>query len=381
MARNAYTIRDSLFAHAIERGLLVYPFIQSRFGINYAILASEMVSWEEVLDAYENEAYLATATQEDNIEKTALPFYARHHATPSNTVLKIYWDIPANQRVDKVFPALTVVTVAEANPIMYATMEETVLYSTVEYVLVPAKSLNVGADTMVEAGDLTVIEPSVAGVCVTNPEKSWGGTDDETITDVRDHALSARFSYERGTESAIRLELELNMGLQRWEYNLVDCAFDNGSFGLWVDTTVDDFLEAIGQRVDQIKGHGIYAVYNKALPIEFDFDFKIKVANNTDLTPIERENIANAVEESFKTFILKNGVGKKVIMSQAIHAIYTDLMNQTGLLSDKTATVGFFDIHIQTLNNTYKLDDDGNIELERNEVIKVSNVTISIDTS
>jgi uncharacterized phage protein gp47/JayE len=370
-ARTPQEVVDSLFAHAVNEKLLTSTtFRRGRFGIIFSILASEISIWEQYLLYIIKECFLQSATEEQNIERLAAPLRYRFPAKPSRVKLTFYWTVPFDDRPSSItIPYLHIAETEGRDPIQYLTTEERVLYSEQDYVTVSAKSRITGMETKVNAGDLVVCEPRLLNVGVINEEESWGGADQESIEELKENALIARYALEKGTLGAL-ISLLYSEGLTPNNYNLVENNNGFGNFSIYIDTTVDDQVEYIKQQLKNEKAAGIYVVCQKAEPVYVDFDFDVNVANPADLLPNERKMLKQDLTKAFSDFIDNNGVGKKIMLSQATHYLYEELLYKYEI----------YDIEITPQNLISQQDSRGNILVEEYEVVKPNEINIEIIT-
>ena len=235
----------------------------------------------------------------------------------------------------------------------------------------PARSINSGADTKVGPGEITTFQgQNVNGsVKVINPQESWGGADPEDPLVVRTRAMGARYTMEKGTGAAIDLALS-QIGVQTYQYNLIENAFVNGSFGLYVDTQIDEYLNEIKDVVSQTRAKGIYTVCQKAQIVNFTFSLSVEVAGTVDINPEQRNNLKGDITDIIVNFVLLNGVGQKVIASYLVHDILDVVMDKYGV----------YDVSIIPETGSTRYDSYGNILVEDNEVLEIQNVNINITT-
>jgi hypothetical protein len=367
MARDGTQILESLFSNAINVGLVPSRFDQGRIGLLFAVLAAEEVAWETVLDNYKQEGFLQTAVVADDIIKLAAPLHYQTPALPSKVVVKFYW-VNGATKVDTTIPFGQVIQTVDSPPIQYRTMSSVVLYADAEYVLVSARSIDTGLDTMVPAEYITV--SGLSGINVINDGESWGGADIEDPKSVRQNAISARFSMEKGTSNSFGLELS-RLGIQDYQYNLVDLCFGNGTFALYIDTTVDEFIDEIIERIMQIKAAGIYGVIEKVEVVPFTFDFYIEVASKNDITPDKRNSLIQDLTGALTDFVTYNGVGQTVVISVLTHYLLDELTDKYNL----------FDLNINTSTFQYLRDSNGNIVLQDDQILQVTEITVTTSTA
>jgi hypothetical protein len=369
--RTPTEVLDSLFAHAVQEELLTSStFRRGRFGIIFAILASEIANWEEYLSYIIKECYLQSASEDQNIEKLAAPLRYRFPSRPSRTLLTFYWTIPYEQRTtDVTIPYLQIAETEGTDPIQYLVTEEKTLYKEQEYIKVRAQSRLTGKDTKVNAEELCVCEPRLNGISSLNEEASWGGTDQESIEELRENALITRYSLEKGTKSTLEGVLREN-GLYSGDYNLVENNHGYGNFSVYIDTTVEEQIQEIKVELSRIKAAGIYMTCQVATPLYLNLNFEVKISNPADLLPTERKILKQDLEQNFTEFVKNNGVGQKIMMSRAIHYLYEKLLSKYEI----------FDININATELISQKDEDGNILLEEYEVAKIKTINTEIIT-
>lgn len=368
MVRTATTIVTSLFSYAVSEGLLSSDFERGRIGIMFAVIASELSIWEGVISEYQAQCFLQTVTNETLEGYLIEPLHTRTPAKPSDVIVKFYWgDTPTEQRTNTTIPYLQQIETAEENPVVYQTVEAVTLYADQDYTTVRARSYNYGADTMVDANELLNLNPSTTKILVTNPQPSWGGMDQEDLDTAKANAFAMRYNTEKGTRSSMELAL-INEGLKPYQYNLVDNAFGYGSFALYVNTQSDDLINDVKEILDANKAQGIYYVCKKATPVSVNFNFDIKLNGNADLLPNVRDALKADILSAFETFILKNGVGQKIILSKAVYHLFEQLLPKYEI----------YDIQISTVNTSLKTDTEGNLELEDDQVVTLGTYTINL---
>jgi hypothetical protein len=368
--RSGDQILDNLFTNALKVNLVPSRFERGRLGLLFAVLTAEMVAWETVLENYKKEGFLQQAVIKDDIIKLASPFYSPIPALPSNVILKFYWSSSADSHTDTTIPMGQIAQTVDSTPVQYATTESRILYADEEYVLMRATSLTTGLESMVPAEYITSMPSSLSGIKVINEEESWGGADAEDALSIRNRAITARFNYERGTTSSFEIELA-KLGLQPYQYSLVDNAYGYGSLALYVDTTLDEYIEEITSKINEIKASGIYSDVQKVVSIPITISFAIKVVSKSDITPAERDNLKSDITSATTDFITYNGVGQKVVISRLIYYLFQQLKD----------VYNVFDIVIDTSTYSSMSDSDGNIVIDSNEKLEITNISIDITTS
>lgn len=368
MARTGQEILDAFFTNAIDEGLITAVFEQGRLGILFAVAAKQMVTWEEIIEGYENEFNLVTAKNEQSIEYLASPLYRRRFATPSQVMLRFTRAPNSDPDADYIIPINTLVETAEYNPITYYTIEEKTLWAGQEYVTIKAYSHEYGAATMVEANQLTVVKPISLGLDVTNLESSWNGQDIEPIEDVRKGAFNARLQFETDNKYALDKIIRDTTGLKTYEFQLFEDSERPGRFSVYIDSDNEYLIKDVEEIISYNKAFGVYFTCEKAIPVNLDFEFKIEISSTKDLTPDIRRRLKIDVEEAFKNFVETNGIGNTLVLSRGVHRIYEEI------LSDYDIS----DIHLEVLNMANKLDEKGNVDIALNEVIKVQTISFNI---
>ena len=365
MARTGENILNSLWTRAINEELVTSKFEQGRLGLVFSVIAKEFSFWETAMEDYIKEMNLVTASTEENVEKLAMPLHSRNQARRSNVVLRFTRLSPNLGSIT--IPVAFQVETAGSTPIIYKTVEEKTMYDDYNYVDVRAISIDVGSTSMVLADQLTVMIKPITTVTVTNPEESWGATDLENIETTRTAALTARYVWEKGTEIAIKEALR-NYGLETYEYNIVDLENGDGTFSVYVDTEIDRVITEIKNLLNVQKASGIYMKVQKTTPLEFNFTFTVLIARQQDLLPAEATRLESDLNSALSYYILHNGVGKKLVLSKAVHYIYGQLLDKYDLADLELTAEGW----------PTKLDYRGNIVLENDEIINVSDVTANV---
>lgn len=372
MARDPTVILDSLFNNAMLEDLIPSRIPKTRIGILFAVLSAEIEGWEIVLDNFRDESFLSTASLVPNIKKLAEPYYSVVQERASDVIVRFSWEEGYNTREDTIIPFGQIIETEDLDPIQYQTVERAVLYGNSTVTTVRARSVEKGSHTMVNSGELTIINsPPSAGIEVINNNNSWGGRDEEPIENIRFNAMSARYSMTKATEDYFKLKLA-ELGLESYQYKISDNAFGFGSVSVYIDTSVDEQIREIRDALTEAKASGIYLTCEKAEELTLQIGYTIKVVNDKDISPEERNNIKKDVRSKVNEFILKNGVGNKIVISRMNHSLFEQLFEQ----------YNFFDLQIETTEvPTEYLDEDGNIELEKNQVLRISNVDIEIKTA
>lgn len=376
LVRTVTQIIDALFKEAVDSGLLESTtFRRGRFGLLFSAFASELTHWQNNVIGVTNEHYLDSATETINIERLGAPLRYRSPATPSRTTLMFRWHPLGQQPDNYIIPANQIVETEELNPIQYVTTKEAVLYQGQSYVLVPAMSRKNGANTHVPVNKLIRLDPGIGAMEVSNIEESWGGKNQETIDAYRRNVFSVRNHLERGTEYAIK-SLLLELGLETYEYNLVEYYFGRGSFKIYVDIASDEFLNVITAALKRYKSEGIYCECEMADEHDLNFHVIINLAQEQDLVPRERDEIIKIVERKLRRYVLYNGVGKLIDAKKIKHYILDDATGGIDLLQEYS----IYDIQIKNLVYPEPKEELDDILIMSNEVPRVRDVTVEIKT-
>ena len=371
MARSADDVLTSLYNKAIAEGLVTTRFEQGRLGLIFSVIAKELYTFETLLEDYIRQMNLTTATDALAIELLAKPYHIKQPSKRANVILRFTKQETVVD--DYVIPAGLYIETADWDPIQYQTLETKTFYKEEEYVDIRAIAIEPGSLSMVDANQLSIIKNQVhsRSLIVTNLEKSYGGEDEEPIEVLRQSALSFRYDLEKGTYVAITEALR-DYGLNYYEFNLIENAFGYGSIGLYVDTTLDTVIDEKELLVKKIKASGIYLRVEKATPIETSFDFTINVSTPPyGLFPEERDELKSLLEQKFEDYVNTLGVGQPLIISRAVNYIYTEFQRTHArwLLSD---------IHITAEGEIGTIDGYGNVIPEDYDIIKVSDIDITV---
>lgn len=367
--RSEAEVIESLFQHAVSEGLLdSTDYRTGRYGIQFGIFATEMVTWQTFHDYLQRESFLSTAIEEDNIRRHAQPFYSSISAKPCYNTVKIYWTIPFVNREQISIPGNYTIETLGQNPIQYLTLQNVTIYPEQDYIFVPVISRNAGKDNYVSSEQLVMLNSKIAGLSVTNLEASYGGRDEETITSVTDNALRARFTLEKGTSDAIDLELA-RQGLEYYQFNKVNAAFGGGSGAIYIDTTSNDYIKMIKEALQHTSAFGISLIVEQAIEILLDLSLTVRLYNIGDLTPNQRDNLISEINDNFKEYVLESGVGQKILMTKAIFYLFQHV----------SSTYAMAEVHIEPTNILDRKDEYGNILLDSNEVARINKLDITIE--
>lgn len=368
MARTGEEILSSLYNNAIANGLVTARFEQGRLGLLFSVIAKEFVTFETIIENYIAEMNLSTAREVSSIELLSTPFHTRQPAKTSTATLRFTKNETITE--DYVIPYGTIVETAELNPITYYTIETKTLYKENNYVDIVAFSTDAGSSTIVKEDSLVVIaDNNIRGLYVTNPEPSYGGTDQEKIDRLRSSVLSFRFQLEKGTFSALNEELR-DYGFEMKDFNIVENEFGYGSLSVYLDTTNDDVVDAVKLLVSTQKACGIYLTVKKVTPVPVEFDFSIQISSRNSLFPEQRNRLKAEISSIFSEFVDNVGVGKDFYLTKAIAYIYNNLSGEWALS----------DIQIETNTAAENIDEKGNIIVESWEAVKIEQLNIIIET-
>lgn len=365
MSRSGEAILDELFDYAISNGLIDEKFREGRLGILFSVIAAELERWEEIIEDYEEQLMLYTATDDSSIFNLSYPLYRRAMARPSYVLLRI--SRVAGVTGDITIPAQTVVQTGGFNPIEYRTMEEVTLYEYDNEVEVLARSVDLGANTMVGENALIVFSPQIHGVEVTNPYPSWGGRDAETAFEVKERALNVRYELMGENYYSLIKSIE-DVGLPQYKFNVKDNAYGYGTFAVYIDTDDPYLFDDVKNEVNIVKPLGVYAKVDKATPLHVNFDVAVDVYENQNLTPRRRRQLRNQIISLMNDYIKRNGVGRKLSNNQMTNYLLNALLPEYEVS----------DIEITSPSHPNKQTEHGDFILEPFEVIRVQNILISI---
>ena len=367
MARTEEEVLQDLFDESINVGLLTGYFKESRIGLLFTTLSKEIAKMEAYEEGLEAQRNLVTATDEDVIENQASLFTDRYYASQSNVILRFYRNEVTG---DIDIPINLVAETAAIKPIQYFVVEGKRLYDGEPFVDVQCLSVESGAATKVNEGELCILPIQIEDLIISNPEPSYGGRDDQTIEEMRSAALTSRYKLEHGTETAIKSAI-LEYGLESYEFALVDRAFGNGSFAVYLNIESDTVVEEVINIVHREKAEGVYAVIEKSEPLYCIFDFKIHLAQTQDMLQSEIDQLRLKIEDLFTDYIEKLPIGEDLIISKAVYFLFQGLY---GFREDNVS-----DMHITTDSWLTKQDEHGNIILDDNEKISLESLKITIE--
>lgn len=356
---------DKFLINMQERGIL-----DQFLSIEAATLSRD----QQISENWWNQNTLPNASDIDVVKRLATPLYVWRTANWASVVLTIRRKRDSNGQVintgDIQIPSGLLVETNVSNPKQYMVLMETWIYEGEDYCRVLARSLYPGSEYMVAPGDLTVISKNlISDVTVTNEQTSWGGWDEETIDEIRQGALSARLSFDKVTEFGIKTQLHTDFGVTPERYNLVNTHVGPGSGAVYFDTDSDDEMKVLQDNLKLAYGILKHVGDVEIIPLYFDFD--IGVAQRGDVLPNIRDQMKKDIAAAFLSFVLYNGVGKKLYLTSAANYIINYLEYK----------YDFASVVIKSDADSTITDVNGNIILEENQVIRVMGVVINIDTS
>lgn len=364
MARTEDEIRDAIFVNWEDRGLVPRKFELGRLGLLAGGVATELATEEELQDLEQTESRLVTCSLSDekNVETLAAPYHWRVPARASN----VYVTFTRGDAVGDVsIPAGTEVRQVKRNPIVYTVISDATLYSEMNEITVICVSTTVGIDSMVGPDSLIVTD--IAGVTVTNANESWGGKDIEPIEDVKNKALGFRYTMEMNNDAALKTALR-DYGLSKHEFKVVDMAWGNASFALYIKTESDEVLREVTEIANTVVTTVIRRTVEKAVKVPILFDFDITVSSDREFLPSERDTFIAELSNAFTDFVTFNGVGERYVNSLAKHNLYQLLLEKYPIS----------EIDIAPGGNLEKIDYEGNITLGVNEYLDISDLDVSI---
>lgn len=366
MARSGEDILDSFFKRGIDTGLLTARFDQGRIGLFFSTLSAELNAFEEIMDFYQMQNNLMTASTEQSIENLAAPLARRRVATPSQVILTF-------ERVEGIngdikIPMGTIVEVAQENPIQFRTDIGVHIYEGQDFVKVAATSIDFGAKTMVGPGALTIVSNWTGDYTVINEESSFGGLDKESIEETRERALNFRYLMEKGTRVDVD-KIIRSTGIRPEDYNVIEYAFGYGTFAVYVDTQTPELLNLIYKELKESVLYGIYLKCIKATLVDLDCEVNVKIAKDRDLTPAERSQLIALIRSLFADYVRLNGIGNKLRVSKATHYLYQELLFSYDIA----------DITLDITGPGILKDDKGNVALENHERLVLNNFTARVE--
>jgi len=368
LSREGTEILDSIYQRAIDNGLITAKFEQGRIGLLFSVIAKELQIFEQFIENYIAEMNLSTAQDPQAIELLASPYHMRQPAKTSSVILRFTKDETVT--TDFIIPYNTIVETSDLNPITYYTVEEKTLYKENDYVDILAFSTEAGSSTIVKPNTLIIIkENNLRGISVTNPEASYGGTNQEDLETLRRSALAFRYQLERGTYNALEEEIR-DYGIELKDFNIVEGQYGWGSVSIFIDTVNKNVIREIERLCDQYKASGIYLTCEEVTPVPISFNFKIQISSRRSLYPEERNRLRDEISSIFRTLVDENGVGNSLILSQIISLIYHGLQGKWAIS----------DIHIEVDGAPENIDEHGNIILESWEIVKVEELNIKVET-
>lgn len=367
--RTGEEILSSLYQKAIGDELLTTRFEQGRIGLLFSVIARELNVFEGYIENYIQEMNLRTAVQNLNVELEAMPFHVRQPARASTVILRFTKDKEIITE-DYLIPHGLYIETAGNNPIVYATAEAKTLYKENDYIDVIAYSTEPGTSSIVLPDKLVIFTGGYRnGLSVTNPKASYGGIDQENLESLRQSALNFRYLLDSSSFAGLS-EALTDYGLRMKDFNLVENTYGKGSVVLYLDTPNEAVLEEIEGLLTNIKAGGIYLICEQAVHVPIEFAFDVEVSSKKRLTPEERNRLKSEISLMFMDFVESLGVGKSLVLTQAISYIYSNLVTQWALA----------DIHVKTEGATENIDERGNVIVKDWERIDVQQLKITTRT-
>lgn len=294
-------ILNNLWSNLISTGARTRRHDSSRTGLLFSAIATELNVAISLLQSYSNQYSIDTMTDRILIENMASQYVQRRLASKSKVILVFYRMEGFTDSVK--IPSGFAVQSSMAGNIIFKTVSTVYLPQGTQSVSVAAYSLNSGSKNNVESNTLTIFaNDSFNGLIgVTNPEPSFGGYNDESISSVQKRAQSFRYINEEGTLMNIQNLLFL-AGLQPYQYLLEEYIDGPGTYLICIDTDSDDAFQDAVRRVRYGHTYGVTPVFVRATRLYLDMYITIQTANIVDYTPNEKSILYNEVTNAIQNF-------------------------------------------------------------------------------
>lgn len=293
-------ILDNLWNNLIASGARTRRHDSSHTGLLFSAIATEMNVVITLLQSYANQFSLNTATDRVLVENLASQFANRRLASKSKTLLKFY-RYPGYTESVKI-PAGFAVRANTAGNIIFKTSQDAFLWKGVQEVSVLAYSINSGAINNVEANTLTIFANGKfnGNIGVTNPDPAFGGYNDESIKHLRQRA--GGFRYERDNTLADLGRQLYQAGIPRHRYATKEYIDGPGTYLVCIDAESDyEFTDAI-TKLNYRSHYGIKASYIRAQRVYIDMYITVKVADNIDYTPNDKNTIYKNINDTIQKY-------------------------------------------------------------------------------
>lgn len=293
-------ILDNLWNNLINSGARKRRHDSTHTGLIFSAIATELNVAISILQSYANQFTMSTMSDRILIENMASQYVNRRMASKSKAVLVFYRLEGYTEPVT--IPAGFAVRAAGTPNIIFKTTNTIVLHKGTQYETVTAYSIASGTNNNVDADTLTIFANDKFNglIGVTNPEPSFGGYDDESISHMRNRANG--FRYER--DNTLRdIERQLyEAGVKAHQYSAEEYIDGAGTYMICIDADSDGAFEDVVSALMYRKTCGIGAVYVRAERLYIDMYVTVQTASAVDYTDKEKQSIYSAINNAIQRF-------------------------------------------------------------------------------
>ncbi len=303
-ANDGTDILSRLWNNVIKNGLVNRRLDSSRLGLLLSAIATEMNVVSSVLESYMSQFNLNTCTDRIMIENMSRMFAVRRLASKSKAIV-VFSRINGFTESVKIPAGFAIKSSADQN-IVFKTISDVYLWKGSEQVSVLAYSIKSGRKYNVPKNTLTTYQANNYNtlIAVTNPEDAFGGYNDESIEHLR--TRSKGFRYERdGTWGDIRRQMFM-LGVKNNQWYGYEYSDGYGSYLLCIDTNSAEEFEDLKSKLAYKKVAGIKQIFVRATRISINIYISLETTGDKDYTPLQKENIYNAVETTVQKFFAAN---------------------------------------------------------------------------
>lgn len=294
-------ILNNLWENLISTGARTRRHDSSRTGLLFSAIATELNVAISLLQSYANQYSIDTMTDRILIENMAAQYAQRRLASKSKAILVFYRMEGFTDSVK--IPAGFAVRANTAGNIIFKTASTVYLPKGTQSVSVAAYSLNSGDKNNVQSNSLTIFANDTYNglIGVTNPEPSFGGYNDESISNLQQRAQGFRYVHSEGTLLNIQ-DLLYKSGVQSHQYLLQEYIDGPGTFLVCIDTDSDDAFKDAINRVKYSHTYGVTPVFVRATRLYIDMYITVQTAHEIDYTPNEKNALHNEIHNAVQQF-------------------------------------------------------------------------------
>lgn len=350
-------ILNNLWNNLISTGARTRRHDSSRTGLLFSAIATELNVAISLLQSYANQFSIDTMTDKILIENMSSQYVQRRLASKSKAILVFY---RMNGFSDSVkIPSGFAVRALGAGNIIFKTVSTVYLPKGTNSVSVVAYSLNSGDKNNVQANTLTIFANDTYNglIGVTNPDPSFGGYNDESLSHVQERAQGFRYINGEGTLMSVQNTI-FEAGIQPYQCYIEEYIDGPGTYLICIDTDSNDAFNNAVNRIKYKRAIGITPVFVRATRLYIDMYVTVQIAHEVDYTPTEKQSLYNDINNAIQNFFaLYCTVGADI----RINALKASLNNA---LSNYDVA----DIDIDIANS---------VTVNNKNVVEISNTTIA----